>query len=711
MVAMHHKQFRSSQSKNATCEQQDAQELLQALLGMIIAESPFGSNFDSREKDQPGSKSNDAFQLAKNPASVSATTLFTHEDIWGHNSNHEFPDEKHQFQNGAALPSLSFPPDLTHSVTLSDSFSFIHDDANSIQSLQQKSGNSLPSNENIIINSSINQQAESGSYDDEELSLSSMIIMMDKEQKRIQEKFIRKKKQPGTTSSCNNSLSTTVNSYDNEDNSTLAKCCSENGALKCCSESGDENGTVPGEGEHHTLSSTSSSASSYFGNRSNESCTAKEEKKQEDHYSLDVATSSKVYEKYDGESAFVESKICANINHNRLHNGISDVNGVEDKIESSAEKSSLDGISSNMPLSMQIMMKTLSPITPSPLSGWVGSTLQCCTCQHIRPIQNAPFLDIPIVPRAIAQNQFRGNYNNNSSLPSCTLDQCLSDFTSVERVQDVDCLSCSINKKVSNLEEESIMLKGAIENIISRPSSKQQVHDGLSKELERIETHLKFLKSIDPDDENDNSNNNNDEGFQDDFRGNHMGNDHSSDIIQHTENVEAPKPIRGDANKRLFLTRLPPLLCLHVKRLYFDPKKNRMAKAQQHIEFPEILDASQHCVYGSGDIGKSVWAGTCNDIVGNNASIPSNRSDTTFSSAILYRLNSLIVHSGNAVSGHYITIRRVIDASKQIKDYVDPQEDSKFSKDWALISDEKVTLISWEKVRNFQAYMLFYEAI
>ena len=51
--------------------------------------------------------------------------------------------------------------------------------------------------------------------------------------------------------------------------------------------------------------------------------------------------------------------------------------------------------------SMQIMKTTISAITPSPLSGWLGSTLRCCNCKHVRPIQNAPFLDIPVVPTSV----------------------------------------------------------------------------------------------------------------------------------------------------------------------------------------------------------------------------------------------------------------------------------------------------------------------
>ena len=57
---------------------------------------------------------------------------------------------------------------------------------------------------------------------------------------------------------------------------------------------------------------------------------------------------------------------------------------------------------SSLPASTKLMLQTLSPSTPSPLSGWLGSTIQCCNCHHVRPIQNAPFLDIPIVPSSVS---------------------------------------------------------------------------------------------------------------------------------------------------------------------------------------------------------------------------------------------------------------------------------------------------------------------
>ena len=51
---------------------------------------------------------------------------------------------------------------------------------------------------------------------------------------------------------------------------------------------------------------------------------------------------------------------------------------------------------------MEIMMTTTCSTTPSPLSGWCGSALMCASCRHVRPIQNVPFLDIPVVPTAVS---------------------------------------------------------------------------------------------------------------------------------------------------------------------------------------------------------------------------------------------------------------------------------------------------------------------
>jgi ubiquitin C-terminal hydrolase len=129
----------------------------------------------------------------------------------------------------------------------------------------------------------------------------------------------------------------------------------------------------------------------------------------------------------------------------------------------------------------------------------------------------------------------------------------------------------------------------------------------------------------------------------------------------------------------LRLLHLPPILCFHVKRLYYDTHLKRMNKSSQHIQLNEFLDVS--CLSAS-DKGENL--------------------DTD--DPYKYRLMSVVVHAGNAHSGHYFTYRRVnhMDVYRNIEDVQD-------GKTWVMVSDEDVTYASWSQVSRCEAYLLFYE--
>lgn len=332
----------------------------------------------------------------------------------------------------------------------------------------------------------------------------------------------------------------------------------------------------------------------------------------------------------------------------------------------------LSSAESSLPASTKLMLQTLSPSTPSPLNGWLGSTLQCCNCHHVRPIQNAPFLDIPIVPSSVSHYMSRGGMKQPPET-SCRLTNCLSEFTSVERVSDVECRNCTLQHDISKLEEEVFMLEGAVNTVMARKHSGTEQVDGLQSELARAKCKLAILRQVDPD--------GGDDGLQDLTA--------SMDEIDFGVEPRCKPLKRGMAKKCLLFTRPPNVLCLHVQRRYYDPSTDRMAKTNQHVDFPEFLDLSPYCAYSGNKQGMPSWAGT-----GLRASRTDDNATRTRAPGKLYRLMSVIEHRGNAFSGHYVTYRRV-----QHKD----------ANHWVLISDESVVQVRWKDVRRCQAYMLFYE--
>ena len=330
---------------------------------------------------------------------------------------------------------------------------------------------------------------------------------------------------------------------------------------------------------------------------------------------------------------------------------------------------------SNQSMAMKIVKSTISSITPSPLSGWLGSTIQCCNCQHIRPIRNSPFLDIPLVPTSVPA--FLGGINkygpNVSPLPACTIEQCLADFTSVERVSDVECRYCTIQAEIRELQEEEMLLSGAIESTEKRIRAKggDPVRETktLQEELNHIQLRLVKLRTMDPDEE--------DLNLLDT-----MSHDEGTLLLDESSHLgSSARLARCDARKCLFLTRCPSILCCHIQRRYYDPYTNRMEKCVQHLLFDEILNLAPYCAYSPQ--ASTSW------VAGSSRSGHPNRKHQL---PMLYRLQSVIEHRGNAHGGHYVCYRR-------------------FGSSWYRISDNTVTPISWKQVRNCQAYMLFYEAM
>ena len=404
-----------------------------------------------------------------------------------------------------------------------------------------------------------------------------------------------------------------------------------------------------------------------------------DEKKQDEFYlpTRAAATSPPVsYEAFDEASA--DSQPSTSAEHS--------TEGQDCDSTSRSDASYCKGL--RLSAAIRRMLSTTSSITPSPLTGWMGSALQCRTCHHVRPIQNVPFLDIPIVPTNVSnylhRRQGMDHLHNPSKFrptdvgPPCTLEQCLEDFTSVERVHDVECRCCTVRRAVAELDDEALLLRRGIEALSSK-AHKVRLHGSttitdstpdpakhLRDELANIQRKLDALRATSPDDEGA-----------------------LERILAMDDPLGAEQPSkvplhRSDAFKCLLLTRLPAVLCIHVQRRFYDPSTDRTAKTAQHVIFPEYLNVGPYCAYGGGDSmgSEAAWAGTL-----------SGRTGRTQVS-MLYRLASVVVHAGGAFFGHYFSYRR------------DPYSDR-----WLWISDDTVRKVDWNTVRESQAYMLFYEAV
>lgn len=364
---------------------------------------------------------------------------------------------------------------------------------------------------------------------------------------------------------------------------------------------------------------------------------------------------------------------------------------------------------------IQIIRTTTSSITPSPLSGWCASALMCRTCRRVRPLQNTPILDVPVVPAAVSQYVSASSRMHHpgdppvkpgAREPPCRLEECLEDFSSIERVHDVECKNCTLQAAIREQESEQEWQEQTLRNLLQ--SRRAKTHAGsmgsstdhvlntmtdpqsskefkhLQEELDTIQSRLEILRKTDPDDDTPLP------VLRDaDIFGSPSGDSDSSNHI---------KLKRSDAFKCLLLSRLPAVLSIHVQRRYFDPMTGQESKTMQHVIFPEILDVAPYCAYGGAVRPEAPFAGTVHASPRPSADAAKLAAAAAAESQqpILYRLMAVIEHRGGAHSGHYVCFRR------------DPNS---ATNGWLWISDETVRPCDWTVVRQCQAYMLFYESM
>ena len=285
----------------------------------------------------------------------------------------------------------------------------------------------------------------------------------------------------------------------------------------------------------------------------------------------------------------------------------------------------------------------------NPFDGWLGSTIKCAKCLHIRPIRSSPFICLSL-PIAAVRSEYLEDF----------LASEYGGFARAERVSDVQCIACAIKDKLEELEDEAMFLSGAIASMERRNRGKKEDQSGLKSELVNLNRHIAILKGMDAD---------NDDEIQ-----NHNEEDISLNIAGL---VGLPKiiPMRGDAYKATLIMRPPRVLCIHVQRRHFDMASQRMVKISRRVHFPEVLDLSNYCAYAENSFEKD-----CTTKSKDWPKLP-------------YKLMSVVEHKGSAFGGHYQTYRRV----------------GADHKEWVLVSDESVVSRSWGDVQRCEAYMLLYE--
>ncbi|EGW31673.1 uncharacterized protein SPAPADRAFT_62284 [Spathaspora passalidarum NRRL Y-27907] len=302
----------------------------------------------------------------------------------------------------------------------------------------------------------------------------------------------------------------------------------------------------------------------------------------------------------------------------------------------------------------------------TPVDGITAERIGCLTCGEVGGIRysvnSGLSLNLP---------------HDASYYSSFNLNDLLNQWITPEIIEDVNCNRCG-------LIQTRDFLKNRLEDLSQGDTS--------SKLIEQFQTRLSLIEQ-------------------------ELDQHHITDEI--FEKLTIKKQIKkSKKSKQIYLSRPPPLLCIHINRSVFDPRTYSIVKNPSNVDFPIKLNMTPYVVTPN-DINMDArlpfrkqdqHAREPIESVPDVSSTPSSSSlssdevpststaatsanieDTPVDPKLLYNLKSVISHYGTHNYGHYICYRKLRGS-------------------WWRISDESVYVVSEEEVLNGQGtFLLFYE--
>jgi ubiquitin carboxyl-terminal hydrolase 7 len=136
------------------------------------------------------------------------------------------------------------------------------------------------------------------------------------------------------------------------------------------------------------------------------------------------------------------------------------------------------------------------------------------------------------------------------------------------------------------------------------------------------------------------------------------------EILDNDNKYDTEKYGKQKAKKRIKFLNFPPVLILQLKRIEYNSRKEIMVKINDHYEYYDEINLSK---YIEKNTNKDIFNLNHNEIENNNLN-NENLNDN------IYTLHSVVVHQGNATSGHYYA-------------YIKPSINKK---EWLLFNDDLV---------------------
>lgn len=295
-----------------------------------------------------------------------------------------------------------------------------------------------------------------------------------------------------------------------------------------------------------------------------------------------------------------------------------------------------------------------------PLHGLLASRLSCVQCGYTAAIRHFAFNNISL------------------SLPfraSCTLEECLLSYITIESLQDVVCRKCSLQTTLKKAEDDERCQNHRRKSFgKTKAKSKPKPLTKNSPSAVRIQKLKQVLKY------------NIEEELGPDF--------------------PVERVVSHHCTKQVMFAKPPQVLCLHLNRSAYFPNGS-ISKNPCKVKFPEFLDLSPFCTTGHLVLGPQ-----------SPLSIPDSGSYPRH----IYRLQAVIVHYGSHSYGHFVTYRRkpsteTWSVKKQNGDSIPPHLASSLAffnsspTEWFQVSDQSVLAADKLDVLSSNPYMLLYEAV
>ncbi|MCJ1337939.1 hypothetical protein MMC09_003223 [Bachmanniomyces sp. S44760] len=296
----------------------------------------------------------------------------------------------------------------------------------------------------------------------------------------------------------------------------------------------------------------------------------------------------------------------------------------------------------------------------NPLEGLLAQRVGCLQCGYVEGLSLIPFncLTVPL-----------------GSQWKYDIATCLNEYTSLESINGVECVKCSLLWQKEQIER---LLATSSDRTRDTETPKPQLSDTLSSlAYERLRLVQEAI----------------DEG------------DYSDGVLKKCQ-IPTKARVSSTKSRQAVVARAPESLAIHVNRSVFNETTGAQSKNYADVSFPRELDLDPWCLgntFAPENTVESIeaWTADPSHSMLSVRSIPRGSCDLSRNA---YVLRAVVTHYGRHENGHYICYRRTPDSANDSK--------NEKTEVWWRLSDDDVSEVSEDNVlAQGGVFMLFYEKI